>query len=134
MKLSLPFLIGSRLAPCLKVGDAFLSFDSGEFILDFADGSEHRITDFNFPKCRVSGITDERLLQDAFVSILSFLGACAESRQYATRRGMDPMEGENSDLFPESVGAWAEMNSDEISILGYDLEQADDLLTEGGAL
>ena len=54
--------------------------------------------------------------------LCSFLGACAESRAYATRLHGDPMQGENSDLFPEHVGEWAEMHSDELGLLAYDLE------------
>jgi len=128
MKLKSPFIISARLAPALKIADAFLSFDKGQFVFDFADGSEHIVKDFHFPQGRIRGTTDERFLQDGFSAILSFLGACAESRKYATRKGLDAMEGENSDLFPASVGEWAEANSDEIAMLDCEITEGEDLI------
>ena len=129
MNLKSPFCISARLAPALKIGDAYLSFDHGRFVFDFADGREHIVTDFNFPQGRISGKTDERFLQDGFSAILSFLGACVESRRYARGRGEDEMEGENSSLFPAFVGEWAEQNSDEIGMLDYEITEGADLLT-----
>lgn len=122
MKLTYPFQISARLAPALRVGDAWLSFADGRFVFDFPDGSEHVVTDFHFPQGRISGTTDERFLQDGFSAILSFLGACAESRNYADRTGRP---GENSDLFPESVGAWAQANADEIAMLDCEITEGD---------
>ena len=122
-------MISARLAPALKIADAVLSFDKGQFVFDFADGSEHVVTDFHFPQMQVRGTSDERFLQDGFSAILSFLGACAESRAYAVRRGKDASEGENSGLFPESVGAWAEMHSDEIAMLDCEITESADLIT-----
>lgn len=125
MKLHSPFFISARLAPALRIADAILSFDSGRFVFDFADGSEHVVTDFHFPQMRIRGTTDERFLQDGFSAILSFLGACAESRAYASRTGRP---GENADLFPEAVGAWAAMHSDEIACLDCEITEAADLI------
>lgn len=122
-------MISARLAPALKIADAVLSFDKGQFVFDFADGSEHVVTDFNFPQGRTRGTTDERFLQDGFSAILSFLGACAESRAHAVRHGKDASEGENSDLFPEAVGVWAELHSDEIAVLDCEITESTDLIT-----
>lgn len=123
MQLLSPFIISARLAPALSVGGATLSFNSNNFIIDLPNGEEHVITDFHFaPGCR--GDSAGKRLQDGFASILSFLSACAESRQYAVRNGKSPMEGENSDLFPENVGQWAEENSDEIAMLSFELEES----------
>lgn len=119
MKLTHPFIISARLAPAVQIGDAYLSFDNGRFVLDGPFG-EHIIEDFSFPRCRIAGATDESELQGGFASICSFLGACAESRQYATRTGR---KGECADLFPEDVGQWAEQNSDEISMVGCEIEE-----------
>lgn len=130
MKLHSPFFISSRLAPAVKIADATLSFDSGSFVLDFADGSTHQITGFRFPQCRIAGATDESELQSGFAAICGFLSACAESRQYASRKGLDPMEGENSDLFPPTVGEWAESVSDELAMLSLELEETPDLITQ----
>lgn len=129
MTLQSPFFISSRLAPALKVADATLSFDRGNFVIDFVDGTEHEITDFRFPACRIKGDTNESVLQDGFASILAFLSACAESRNYAERRGKDASEGENSDLFPEFVGQWAQENSDEIDMIQLEIEETKNLIT-----
>jgi len=129
MTIKHPFIITPRLAPGLCIQDAhscaWLSFDDGEFVLDLPDGSKHVITDFRAPAC--GGHT----LQESFTAILSFLGACAESRQYATRKGKGPMSGENSDLFPAHVGKWAESMSDELGMLVCEIEENDDdLITD----
>lgn len=130
MKLLSPFFISARLAPAIKISDATLSFDSGKFVLDFDSGmSPHTIKDFRFPACRIAGETNESALQSGFSSVLSFLGACAESRRYAARRGKDPQEGENSDLFPERVGQWAESVSDELSMMAYEIEETKGLIS-----
>lgn len=123
MKLQEPFKISARLAPALQIADAWLSFDDGVFVLDFADDSEHRIEDFRFPAMRVHGQSDEDRLQAGFGAVLSFLGACAESRNYRGGRG------ENADLFPEAVGAWTEEHSDEIGMLGCWVEETKGLIT-----
>ena len=47
-------------------------------------------------------------------TLLSFMGACAESRQYP--------DGENSDLFPEHVGQWCEENSEDIGMVGWEYD------------
>ena len=122
MQLSAPFFISSRLAPALNVGGAVISYDRGQFIIDLPDGSEHAVRDLHPPRCTVRGINDtpESMLQCQFGALLSFLGACAESRAYATRTGRT---GENADLFPDNVGEWAESCLDEISMLAYEIEE-----------
>jgi hypothetical protein len=131
MKLNTPFEISARLAPALRIADsngtAWLSYDRGQFVIDLPDGSEHIVTGFNPPQMRVQGANP---LQDDFVAILSFLSACAESRSYAERRGLDAAEGDNSSLFPENVGEWAQQMSDEISMLQMEIETAESSLIE----
>ena len=56
--------------------------------------------------------------RDGMESLLSFLGAAAESYRY--RNGME--EGSNTDLFPEEICEWAHQNADEISMAAYELE------------
>lgn len=129
MKLQSPFIISARLAPALTVGGATLSFSDGQFVLDMPDGSEHIVSGFNFPRMRTQGDTNESVLQDAFGAILSFLSACAESRTHAERQGKNPMEGENSDLFPENVGQWAQEFSDEITLLELEITEQRQLIT-----
>lgn len=128
MKLLSPFFISARLAPALSIGKATLSFSDGFFVLDLPDGSEHIISGFSFPQGQIHGDTSESVLQDGFASILSFLSACAESRSYAERHGKSPMDGENSDLFPDHVGQWAQEFSDEISLLELDISEQRNLI------
>lgn len=52
-------------------------------------------------------------------TLLSFMGACAESRQYRDRNGYG---GENVDLFPDYVGEWCEDYSDELGMLAWEIE------------
>ena len=131
MKLHSPFCISARLAPALRIGDAWISYERGRFVIDFPDGAEYVVTDFHPPQGAVHGHNDtpETMLQDCFRAILSFLGACAESRAYGRRRNGDPMAGENASLFPEYVGQWAEDNHDEIDMLAIEIEEAGQLIT-----
>jgi hypothetical protein len=59
-------------------------------------------------------------LTHGLCSLLSFLGACAESVQYGRRTG-EP--GENADLFPTEVAEIAYQYSDEISMLQCEIEE-----------
>lgn len=126
MKIHAPFEIGPRLAPALRISDsngtAWLSYDDGDFIIDLPDGSEHAVEGYRAGW----GST----LQGQFASILGFLGACAESRSYAESRGKPAMDGENSDLFPESVGAWAQQVSTEIAFIGFEIDESEEDLLE----
>jgi hypothetical protein len=124
MKLYNPFKISARLAPALQIGKAWISYNQGQFIIDLPDGSEHVVEDFHPPAC------GHCTLQNQFAALLSFLGACAESRDYAERNGKNPMDGENSDLFPDNVGAWAQDNSGEIDLLSIELEESTENLIE----
>lgn len=129
MTLKSPFEIGPRLAPSLRIKDTngigWLSFEDGQFVIDLPDGSEHVVKDFSFPRCRIAGATDESELQAGFGSMLAFLGACAESRDYAERKGLDAMSGENSDMFPEKIGQWAQQYSQEIDNLRFEIEEGE---------
>ena len=125
MKLHTPFEISPRLNPAIRIQDAhscaWLSYD-GDFILDLPSGSEHLVSDFRAGR--------GSSLQSQFSAVLAFLGACAESRSYAERQGKNAMEGENSDLFPPEVGAWAQQMSNEISLLELEIEESDKDLIE----
>jgi hypothetical protein len=54
-------------------------------------------------------------------SLLSFLGAAAESYRYHDGMRKDS----NTDLFPRKVCRWAAQFSDEISMAAYEMENAD---------
>lgn len=54
-------------------------------------------------------------------SLLSFLSACGEGVSYQERTGR---ESENADLFPPDVALWCSSHSDELSMLGMEIEEA----------
>lgn len=129
MLLHPPFIIGPRLLPCLKIGNAFLyvefaayetAYDSPDgrerytWRIDLADGQEFSSTDLS------SGVQGASL-QEMFVCLLSFLGAAAESYDYGHRTGH---KGENADLFPLPVVEWASANDNEISMLRLEIEES----------
>jgi hypothetical protein len=126
MTLKNPFIITSRLMAGVKIGEAFISIGQGErnsegrtqygVYIDLPDGSEHEIDDLR-SGCQGGDI------QEGMASLLSFLGAAAESYAY---KGMD---GEHSNLFPKAVTEWAYQNSDEISSLEMEIEETPNLVT-----
>jgi len=133
MILKPPVLITSRLLPGLHIGDGWVSikFDHEKpgdesrlryrWYIDIPAG-DFEGNDLQSGNSRYG--TDEEALQAGLESLLSFLGSAAESYRY---KGM---EGENADLFPEAVVEWAAQNSDEISMLGLELEEIKDLICE----
>lgn len=127
MKLKQPVIITPRLLAGIKIDNAFVSIDyAGQtaegrtryrYHIDLEHGGEYSGTDL---KSGCQGGT----LQEGLESLLSFLGACAESYRY---KGMN---GENSDLFPESIAQWASQNSDEIGMLQCELSETPNLIEE----
>lgn len=128
MNLKYPACICSNLCAGVRVG-------SGEITIEYAgdcggrtcyrwsilaDGWEETGDDLQ------SGVGGGNL-RDGLVSLLSFLSACAESRQYMRHSGDD---GENADLFSARVGAWAEQNSDAIQIAQLEVEETPDCIEE----
>lgn len=59
--------------------------------------------------------------EEASVALLSFLGACAEARDYRDRAHRGGLI-EHADLFPEYVGAWAQAHAADISMRAADDE------------
>lgn len=123
MTLHPPLAISPRLLPGVQVGDGWVSWDHGRTVgyVD-APGIDHVITDMRPGLSGRTGEPEEQV-RDCLGGLLAFLGACGESRWLSERRTGDPMAGENSDLFPEDVGAWAQQNSDEIGMLRLELEE-----------
>ncbi len=130
MRLHEPFIITARLMAGLKIGDAYLSIGVGQrnregrtvyvAYLDLPDGTEHEISDLQ-SGCQGGDV------QDGMASLLSFLGAAAESYGYRLRTGRT---GEHEDLFSPGDVVWAYEHSDEISMLAYELEERPDLVDE----
>lgn len=123
MKLSHPFIITPRLLPGVRIGNAFLSIEWSK-----RPGREGRARyqyhidtpDFSHSGDDLQSGCGGGDLMEGMASLLSFLDACAESRRYSLRSGR---KGENSDLFPEIVGEWAEANSDEIAMTKLEIEE-----------
>lgn len=88
--------------------------------IDLPDGSEHEISDLR------SGCQGGTTLE-GFASLLSFLGAAGESYGFTQRTGI---RGECADLFPPVVTEWAYQNSDEITMLGCEIEESETPLIE----
>ena len=126
MNLSHPFQISARLLPALFVADAYLQLEHVgwtsdsrarfRWTIDFKDHSSYTGDDL---KSGVGGCD----LQEAFVSLLSFLSACGESWRF---KGED---GENSDLFPPEVAGWASENADELAMLSCEIEEQKHLIS-----
>jgi hypothetical protein len=62
-------------------------------------------------------------LKKGMGNLLGFLSAAGESFNYAERKGLDGMEGENSDLFPREITEWAANNSDELTMACLEIEE-----------
>lgn len=128
MKLNSPFIITPRLMAGLQIGKAFISMGPGhrnsegrtvyKCFIDLPDGTEHEITDLR------SGCQGGNL-QEGFASLLSFLGAAAESYRYRQCDWVNIGEDDNASLFPRPVVEWAYQNSDEISMLECEIEESE---------
>ena len=128
MILKPPFIITSRLMAGLKIGTGTISIGyleynhEGRMTYDVwidLESREFHVTDLR------SGVGGGNL-QKGMSSLLSFLGAAAESYR-STMRGK---ESENSDLFDPLVNEWAYQHEDEISSLQYEIEESTEPLIE----
>jgi hypothetical protein len=121
-------MITPRLTAGVEVGDAWVSIeysdragdegrDRYQWYVDFKGGREFSGDDLQ------SGCVGGSL-QSGLESLLSFLGAFAESWRHSRE------DGENSNLFPAEMAEWAMQNSDEIAMLGCWLEESPGLIEE----
>ncbi len=132
MVLHPPIEITSRLMVGVRVAGASLSIDYGDtdrdgrtvydIWIDLPDGSEHHIEDLR------SGCQSGNL-QAGLCSLFTFLGAAAEARQYRERTDRS-IDDTNEKLFDQAIVDWAAANSDEITGLGLELEEATEALIE----
>lgn len=126
MILKSPCCITSRLLPGVVIGEATISIERDGETRDNRDrfrwyvdiGTEEYTG--NDLHSGVGGC----LIQSALESLLSFLGAFAESWQYS---GAD---GEHADLFPSGLADWAMSNSDEIGMAQIELSEGVDIIAE----
>jgi hypothetical protein len=109
MKIHAPFIIGSRLWPALRIGDATLNLRLPLFPAERGRWGAAMI--FEAPGLQFtdqtlrSGIRGFRSYVDPFSSYLAFLDAASEARE-----GSD-----NSDLFPPPLMQWARDNASAIA-------------------
>lgn len=130
MQLTNPIIITSRLLPGVRIGDVEISLRyAGQAGRDgrtryryFIDGPDFEHSDNDLQSgCQGGG------LQEGLESLLTFLGAAAESYGYRLRT---QCQGENEDLFPAEVVQWAYQHNDEISMLALELEETKNLIEE----
>ena len=107
MILHVPFFIGPRLLPALKVGDGTLSLASAswndERRLEF--GFYLDTPDFEYFDDNMKSGCGGCSMVEAFDGFLAFLEAAVESYNYEQRHA--GYKGENTDLFPSYVVEWA---------------------------
>lgn len=130
MKLNKPFEISSRLMPSVKVGGATISLECGrtnsegrtiyKAFIDLPNGKEYAV---NYLKSGCQGGT----IQEGMESLLSFLGAAADSYAHRIRTGC---VSENEDLFEPEIVEWAYQNSDEITCLELELQEHKELIED----
>lgn len=112
MVLHSPFIISSALAPGLQIGGATLSLLSteevhrGGFFRACAKFELYTPDFIHVDEDLGSGVGGFHSTVEIFETYLSFLEAAAESHRYG---------GENSDLFPKHVVAWAADHIDDIA-------------------
>ena len=130
MQIKSPLIITPRLMPGARIGNGFISLDIGgsasdgrtvyRAFIDVPGQPEYEVTDLR-SGCQGGSV------QQGLESLLAFLGAAAESYSYRQRT---IRTGENEDLFPPAVVAWAAENADEISMLQCELEEGGELITD----
>ena len=130
MQLTGPIIITPRLMAGVEIDGAFISIGYSKRPGD--DGRTRYRYCIDLPGIGIecddmqSGCQGGNL-REGLESLLSFLGACAESIAYAARSD-EP--GENADLFPPVIARWAARNSDELSLLAREVEESPDCILE----
>lgn len=129
LELHKPFIITPRILAGLKIGkDSYISIAYGHtngegrmcYSIWIDIGEKEFYVDDLKSGCRGSD------LQEGMTSLLSFLGAAADAYRYE----MGGRKSDNSDLFVPEVVEWAYQNSDEISMLAYEISESPALIVE----
>lgn len=125
MEIRQPCIITPRLLPGLQIGDAFVSIEYGGTTYDNRQGYRYYIDlpRFSYEGEDIASGVGGGSLQSGLKSLLSFLGAFAESIRYQEHIGT---ECESTTLFPPKLADWATQNSDEITMLGIELEESEE--------
>lgn len=133
MQINDPCIITSRLLPGIDIGEATISIEDEGRGIDGRNTWRYYIdlpTKGCFPNYTYEN-NDLRSgcqggsIQEGLESLLSFLGAFAESIGYKARYGHG---GENADLFPSELAEWAVAHSDEIGMYAIMLEETPDVI------
>ena len=122
LNLEYPLIIGSRLLPAVKIGNATLSLDINgmeQFILD-ADGRAYTIDGFRFPR---NGKSDNELVREAFRAFVDFATASNEAVEFTARTGR---QSDNLDLFELPVREFLYEHSNEIDVLFCELMEPEE--------
>jgi len=124
MTLNPPFAISARLLPALVIGGATISIERISITPDNRDRFQYFIDLIDGKQCSGDDLRSGcggGSIQSTFVSLLSFIDAFAEAHFYQLRSGR---KSENADLFPTELAQWACENSDEISMIRLEIEEA----------
>lgn len=124
LKLSAPFMISSRLLPAVCIGNATISIAEHGRSADNRPRYRYWIDRPNLPTYESAdlsgGVGAPHNVREGMESLISFLGACAESVAYGERSGRP---GENADLFPPEIGAWAAEHADDLAMMECDIQE-----------
>jgi hypothetical protein len=128
MELTSPVIITPRLLVGLHIGQSFLSIDYA----GSEDGRQKYIIHIDTPDWEYS--TDDLRsgvgggnLQEGLASTLAFLSSAGEAYRYSLQL---KTPNDDEQIFPPNVCKWAYQNSDELSMLEYELEETAGLIQE----
>lgn len=119
-----PIIITSRLLPGVRIGGAEISIEA----TGLRESNGKPVWGYHIDLPNGTQVNGEDLAgwgnaTEMLATLAAFLSACGEAVSYSRATGR---EAENVDLFPPSVAAWADENSDELSMLTLELEEAQD--------
>lgn len=120
-----PLCITPRLLPGVKIGEGWVSIEYDGWTNDGRRQYQYHVDIPGYSHSNnalSSGIVLNASLQSGLESLLTFLGAFAESVQYSERTGR---ESENGDMFPSELREWATENSDEFTMIQLELEESE---------
>jgi hypothetical protein len=129
MNINQPCIITARLLPEIRVADATISIEYGDWTADGRQGYRYYIDGpgLSHEGDDLSSGCGGGTLLEGLRSLLSFLGACGDSIKW-TRPSEEP--GEHADLFPPEVAEWCGDNADELAYMSYELEETKDAIQE----
>lgn len=129
LTVSAPCIITARLLPGLRIGNGSVSIEYGGITTDNRRQYMYHIDipGYSYSGGDLSSGVGGGSLQSGLSSLLSFLGAFAESVVQFDGHGD---EGEHVDLFPPKLREWAIQNSDEISMLEAEIGESETPIIE----